>query len=445
MNTFLFATSIQNAFSVDQTLSLKLQQFHISGWFLLDQSHPAAIRAVVRQRIKKKVFAAKPVCRPDVIRHLSISEKAVECGFEVKILLFPQTNRIFLQFYNHGKWHTFFRYRYDNTRRLEAQPERFKSFPSIRNFFNNTPTVSVVLPVYNGEAYLKEAIESILTQQYEDFECIILDDGSTDASRIIIQDYAGCDARVKPIYNSENLGLVWTLNKGLSLCRGKYVARQDADDLSYRDRFNEQVNYLNVNRDAGVVGSAMEVIDEKGNTLYFYRLPETDPEIRFRLLFNSAIVHPSAMMRKSLLDKYHMYYNPTYEYAEDYDLWTRLLYVTKAFNLQKPLIKYRITLTGQSQSFSRRQNEIANVISNQQLKRLDPNVSLSWPQKVVMLEIYQKFFWGEWNGLTADELFILPELYSISNKFIKMYRVTEKRLLHFRERIHQTMLCNGDG
>ena len=439
MNKYLFTTSTQNVFFVDRTLSHKSQQLQISGWFLLDKIYPAAIRAVVRQNIKKMVFAAKPVSRPDVIRHLSISEKAMECGFEVKFLLFPQNNRVYLQFYNHGKWHTFYQSRFHNTNPLDAEQKRFNSFPSIRNAFKRKPTVSVVLPVFNAETYLKEAIESILTQQFADFECIILDDGSTDSSRMIIQDYARRDARVKAIINPENLGLVWTLNKGLSLCRGKYIARQDADDLSYSNRFTEQVNFLNDNKDAGVVGSAMEVIDEKGNTLYFYRQPETDLEIRFRLLFNSAIVHPSVMMRKSLLDNYHIYYNPTYEYAEDYDLWARLLDITKEHNLQKPLIKYRITNSGMSQSFTCKQNEIANVISTEQLRKLDPDVNFSWSQKVVMLEIYQRYLWGELNNLTADELAILPDLYSIINKFININRVTEKRFLYFRQRIHQAM------
>lgn len=433
-------TSLQNAFVVDRTLSYKSQQIQISGWFLLDKIYPAAIRAVVRQNFKKMVFAAKPVCRPDVIQHLSISEKALECGFDVKLLLFQKNNRVRLQYYHHGKWHTFFNCGFHNTKPLKAEQKRFNSFPLIRNVFNKKPTVSVILPVFNGEAHLKESIESILAQQYEDFECIILDDGSSDSSRMIIQEYARCDARIKPIINAENLGLVWTLNKGLSLCRGKYIARQDADDVSYRHRFKEQVDFFYVNRDVGVVGSAMEVIDEKGNTLYFYRLPETDPEIRFRLLFNSAFVHPSVMMRKSVLVKNHMYYNPTYAYAEDYDLWTRLLDITKEHNLLNPLIKYRITHTGQSQSFSSRQSEIANLISNQQLRKLDRNICLSCPQKVVILEIYQKYLWGELNSLTADELTILPELYLILNKFIEINRVGEKSLLNFRERIHQTMV-----
>ena len=104
------------------------------------------------------------------------------------------------------------------------------------------------------------------------------------------------------------------------------------------------------------------------------------------------------------------------------------------------MIKYRITHTGLSQSFTRKQYDIANVISTEQLRKLDTNVNFSWPQKVIMLEIYRRYLWGELNSLTADEFAVLPKLYSILNKFIKINHVTEKRLLNFSVRIHRAMI-----
>ncbi len=129
------------------------------------------------------------------------------------------------------------------------------------------PRVSVLMSVYNGERFLRDSVESILGQTFTDFEFLILDDGSTDSTCEILEEYANKDARIVLVRNDRNLGLTRSLNKGLRLVRGEYLARQDADDISLPKRLEMQVKFLDAHPEVGVVGSALEIIDENGNTI----------------------------------------------------------------------------------------------------------------------------------------------------------------------------------
>jgi hypothetical protein len=193
--------------------------------------------------------------------------------------------------------------------------------------------------VYNGERYLAEALESILSQSFKDFECIIVDDGSTDRTPAILGSYAVRDARIQ-IVRQNNRGLTASLNHALRLARGRFVARMDADDVCVPDRFAMQVDFLQAHPDVGVLGGAFEMVDSTGKFLCTQSMPKGDTEIRDSLLDSCAFLHPSVMMRTESLRAVDGYRDILC--AEDYDLWLRLAETVKLANLSQVLIRYRI-------------------------------------------------------------------------------------------------------
>ena len=201
----------------------------------------------------------------------------------------------------------------------------------------NEPLVTVLMPVYNGAAYLKDAIESVLWQTYVDFVFLIVNDGSTDDTENIILSFN--DSRIQYVKNAENLKLVNTLNKGLSLVRTKYVARIDADDVSLPDRLERQVSYMEQNPDVGVVGTWCRTFGEGIPAVIKYEVANSD--ICFRQLYQIQIVHPSCMMRMSVLNQLDLVYDESYLHAEDYELFTRLSHITKLANIPEILHLYR--------------------------------------------------------------------------------------------------------
>ena len=199
--------------------------------------------------------------------------------------------------------------------------------------------ISVILPVYNGEKYLKEAIESILNQTYTNFEFIIIDDGSKDSSLEIIKEYEKEDERIV-VVSRENKGLIATLNEGIEKAKGKYIARMDQDDISLPNRFEEQLKFLEKNPEIGVCGTWVEVFGENRNST-LWKMPIKDEELRPRLLFSVTFAHPSVMMRKGLINQYNLRYNEKYINAEEYKFWLDLSEFTKFGNIPKKLLLYR--------------------------------------------------------------------------------------------------------
>lgn len=203
----------------------------------------------------------------------------------------------------------------------------------------DAPLVTVILPVYNGQQYLGAAITSVLQQSFSDFELIIIDDGSVDESASIVERIN--DPRIR-FYQQENQGLAATLNKSISLARGKYIARQDQDDVLFPSRLQKQVNYLEQNRDVAMVGAAAEVWvgNERTNRLLAH--PADDPSIRFGLLFDNYFVHSSVMLRRSVLEEMGGYSeDKSRQPPEDYELWSRVMRVHKLANLTETLMAYR--------------------------------------------------------------------------------------------------------
>ncbi len=187
------------------------------------------------------------------------------------------------------------------------------------------------MSVHNGEKYLRESIESILNQTYSDFEFIIFDDGSTDGSAEMIMAYT--DARIRLISQSEQRGLAHTLNQGIDLAQAEYIARMDADDISLPERLAAQLQLLDANPEVSVLGTAARIIDENSQPGFEVHFPEEHLLIYWHLLFfTNPIVHPSVMMRKSMV-KAAGGYNPQREVSQDYELWTRLAGVSRLANL----------------------------------------------------------------------------------------------------------------
>jgi len=194
------------------------------------------------------------------------------------------------------------------------------------------------MSVYNDERYLCEAVESILNQTYSDFEFIIIDDASTDATTAILGGFD--DSRIIRSRNEENIGLTRSLNKGLAIARGEYIARMDADDISLPERLAKQVDFLDAHPEVGVLGTEVRVIDGSGNTCHIWRLPSKHALIKWRLCFSDPIAHPTAMMRREALERVGGY-DADFVSAQDYDLWRRLSRVTQLSNLQEVLLLLR--------------------------------------------------------------------------------------------------------
>lgn len=192
------------------------------------------------------------------------------------------------------------------------------------------------MPVYNSELYIKEAIDSILNQTFSDFELIIIDDASTDKSVEIIQSYT--DSRIQLILKPKNSGYTNSLNYGLTIAKGEYIARMDSDDISLPTRFEKQVAFLEVNSDVVLCGTAFKHIHND----FYVSVPEQNDQIKVGMLQECKIGHPTVMMRTSFLKKHQLTYNTLMEPAEDYDLWTRMIHLGKFHNLQEPLLRYRV-------------------------------------------------------------------------------------------------------
>lgn len=197
------------------------------------------------------------------------------------------------------------------------------------------------MPAYNASKYIGQAIESILSQTFRDFELIIVDDTSTDDTFEIIQKYGGADKRIVVLKNVSNMKLANTLNAGIKICRGKYIARMDADDWSFPDRLCRQFNFMENNPDMAISGGAMEICDEKLQPVSRREYILEDGAIRKQIFMFSPFCHPSVMIRKSVLENLNPVYNPDYNPAEDYDLYFRIGLLGKLGNLPDALIRYR--------------------------------------------------------------------------------------------------------
>lgn len=196
--------------------------------------------------------------------------------------------------------------------------------------------VTVILPVYNGERYLREAIDSVLAQTFPDLELWVCNDGSTDGTAAIIDSYD--DSRVKRIDNPHNMGLVATLNRALALVKSPYIARMDDDDLWHPEKLEFQMKLLESRPDVGVCGTS---IHKFGDVDALHIFPEESDALKVGLLFYCMMSHPSVVYRRSMLVETGLSYRQDYFPAEDYKMWVDVLQYSHIYNLRQPLVEYR--------------------------------------------------------------------------------------------------------
>lgn len=227
------------------------------------------------------------------------------------------------------------------------------------------------MPVYNGEKYIRDAIESILKQTFTDFEFLIINDGSTDRSIDIIQSYN--DSRIRVVNNERNLGLIATLNKGFDLAQGEYIARMDCDDISLPERLEDQVKFMERHLEIGVCGTKVKTICKKVPFVLNY--PTNSNLIKSRFLFGPGIAHPSVIFRKSLIEKYSLRYDPRFVRAEDYEFWIRCSKHFPLSNIDKILLLYRLHPEQVGKMYKDIQQKTSNKIRFMQIERLGINPS----------------------------------------------------------------------
>ena len=230
------------------------------------------------------------------------------------------------------------------------------------------PLISVILPVYNAEEYISDAIQSVLNQSYNSFEVIVINDGSTDRTEDVVKSLN--DNRIRYHKNEKNLKLISTLNLGLQLAKGKYIARLDADDLALPNRFETQIHFLESHPDYGIVGTYAE---EFGTSQSILEYVTEDEDIRYAFLTHNPFIHSSVMIRKSIITEFHLYFDPKWLHVEDYGLWISLLAHAKGKIIPEVLVKYRVHESQISFKFREIQQTNGRLLQKQYLKSLIPN------------------------------------------------------------------------
>ena len=200
------------------------------------------------------------------------------------------------------------------------------------------PLVSVVMPVYNGEKYLKEAIESILSQTYENLELVVVNDGSTDSSKNIVLSYT--DRRIRLVENERNSGIVFTRNQGLESANGIYIATLDCDDVALKDRIQNQVDFLEKNPDYGMCGTFYQIIDANGKAGKKVLFPSSNRDIISFLKIGNCFCNSTILIRSALAKE--LKYKAQYDIVEDYELWCRMSKRAKMANLPIFSTHYRV-------------------------------------------------------------------------------------------------------
>lgn len=227
------------------------------------------------------------------------------------------------------------------------------------------PLVSVILPVYNAGAVVKESITSIVNQKYRNLEIIICNDGSSDNSESVIKKFN--DPRIRYFHNNENKGLIKSLNASLKLAQGDLIARMDADDVAHPERIIRQVNYFRNHRDVAVAGTAM---NKFGATAGRSRVTTDSDQLSAELLFRIPFNHPTVMMRRTVIEKYTELYDHRFPHAEDLELWHRLAPDFKFGNINYPLLSYRTHAQQVTSLNAERLNTTVTVIMKTALQKL---------------------------------------------------------------------------
>ncbi len=232
----------------------------------------------------------------------------------------------------------------------------------------DTPILSVLMPVFNSERFVTEAIESILNQTFKDFEFLILNDHSTDKSLEIINDFGKKDSRIKVFQNEKNLGVVESRNKLINLSKGRYIAWIDSDDIALENRFEKEIKFLEEHPEIGMVGAYPIIIDENGNETGKW-LFETDlQKLKIELFFHSPFLSSSVMIRKNCLSQ--NFYDPRFSVSEDFNLYSKISEHYETANIPEFLVKYRINSKGLSKSNTEKMEQLSVQVIKEHAERL---------------------------------------------------------------------------
>lgn len=242
--------------------------------------------------------------------------------------------------------------------------------------------VSILLPAYNAALYLRDSLDSIIRQTFKDFEVLLIDDGSTDDTFKIANEYFNVDKRIKYYKNKENLGLIKTLNKGLTLAQGEYIVRMDADDIMTDNRLNKQVKYMDSNPQCFVCGGQIKYIGNSSG--YAPVLPQKYEDLLYMSLTNCPLYHPTAIIRNAAIKKFRLKYNDSYKHAEDYKFWSDIifLYPNSIANIKDVVLYYRISNDQVTAKFSDEQELVSKKIRRENVQHVLSLYNIKLPETI---------------------------------------------------------------
>lgn len=263
----------------------------------------------------------------------------------------------------------------------------------------DNPRITILMPIFNVDKYLRESIDSVLEQTYQNFLLLILDDCSTDDSGSIVTSYT--DSRIRYVHNDSNLGLANNLNKGLDLVQTELVARMDGDDIAEPTWLEENIKVLDSHSEIGICSSGFQFFGARSSVV---RYPQRHEDSMAQMLFGCTVIVP--VMRKSVLDENHIRYNPETFPAEDYDLWSRCYPLIRVYNIQETLFHYRMHESQISTSRREAQIQKTNEVRLRMLKLLNPNVS----------EEDQAYFLGDYGAAHIEGMNDLQKMIDFGKK-----------------------------
>lgn len=244
--------------------------------------------------------------------------------------------------------------------------------------------VTVILPVYNEQNNIARAIKSIIDQTLEDWQLFIIDDGSTDRTREIISEFSKRDARIKPFRNEMNLGITKCLNFGIKKCNTKYIARMDADDYSYPERLEKQVQFMESNQNIDVLGTAARLMTKNGVEIGIHYCPKYYKTLVKQIHLRTPFLHPSIIAKTTFFKKWH--YSNKFPFCEDYELWIRTFPDVRFHNLREVLIEYTVP---EHTSIKRQLNSSRCVLFSKNINLLQKGIVLARTAIILLLMSFQ--------------------------------------------------------
>ncbi|MFQ9308286.1 MAG: glycosyltransferase family 2 protein [Paraclostridium sordellii] len=263
--------------------------------------------------------------------------------------------------------------------------------------------VSIILPIYNASKYLNECIDSLISQTYKNIEIIAINDGSTDNSVDIIKEYMKKDNRIKLYENQKNKKLIYTLNRGLDLADGDYIARMDSDDICTTERIEKQVRFLEDNKEIALCGCKIQAF---GNEDWTWGESYKDIEaLNVDLIFANVVAHPTVMIRGEFAKQMNLKYSNEFIDAEDYELWSRISYEGKIANLEEILLYYRVSENSITATKQESMQKSTKKVVRRNLDRFE--LELTNIEKKVIEQLINE----DWESLSKD-IYVLKNIIS---------------------------------